>query len=113
MNYFIIPGIAKPDVKPKSLIFYSEKRILEAVLRYFNVDKAYLCIKSKATEICFKRQVAMYFLSKHTDYTYRGIARMFRLTDHSTVICAIETVKDRMDTDERVENMIKEIEENI
>lgn len=113
MNYFVIPGIVKPDSKPKSLVFYSEKRILEAVLRYFNVDKAYLCIKSKATDICFKRQITMYFLAKHTNYTYRAIARIFRLTDHSTVICGIKTVNDEMDTDERVKNMIKEIEENI
>jgi len=113
MNYFVIPGIIKPEVKPKSLSFFSEERILTAVMRYFDIDKNYLLQKSKSVEVCSKRQIVMYFLEKHTNYSLSRIAKMFNQFDHISVICARKSVNNMMDTDERAKNMIKEIEENI
>lgn len=112
MNYFVIPGIERPIQKPKSLVYYSQKRIVGSVLRYFDIEFSDIKNKTKATEICFKRQIAMYLLSKHTDYTFRAIARVFGMRDHSTVFCACKNVEDKMYVDERIAAQIKEIQEN-
>jgi len=113
MNYFVIPGIEKPKMKPKSISFFSEKRILSSVTRYFDVDFNDLKIKSKETSICMKRQIAMYLLFTYANYaSIRAISRVFDMNDHSTVVRACQSVKDAMDTDERVKNQIKEMVEN-
>lgn len=83
--------------------------IQKYVANYFNVTVDLLKAKTRKREIVVARQVAMYLTKEFTNMSLKSIGYNFGNRDHSTVIHAISTVNDMMDTDTQFYNMMQEL----
>ena len=75
--------------------------IQKYVSNYFDVTIELLKAKTRKREIVVARQVAMYLAKEFTNMSLKAIGYHFGNRDHSTVIHAISTVNDMMDTDQQ------------
>ena len=69
--------------------------------------------KARRKEIVIARQVAMYFSKNFTTNSLKSIGFHFGGRDHSTVIHAVQSVNDMIDTDSVFKNNIEEINKRI
>ena len=72
--------------------------ILEAVARYYQVDKEQIVIGRKTKDLVRPRQVAMYLCETLTSLSYPTIAALLN-RDHSSVLHGAKMIKARMETD--------------
>ncbi|MEX0884396.1 MAG: helix-turn-helix domain-containing protein, partial [Cyclobacteriaceae bacterium] len=64
--------------------------------------------KTRKKEIVIARQVAMYFSKEFTNHSLKSIGYHFGGRDHSTVIHAVQSVNDLMETDSVFKNAVLE-----
>jgi chromosomal replication initiator protein len=87
--------------------------IQKYVSNYFGVSIELLKAKTRKREIVVARQVAMYLAKEYTNMSLKSIGFHFGNRDHSTVIHAISTVNDMMDTDAKfliqMEDILKKV----
>lgn len=76
---------------------------------YFDIKVEDLKAKTRKKEIVTARQVAMYFAKEFTNHSLKSIGYHFGGRDHSTVIHAVQTVNDLMDTDTAFRNAVNEL----
>ena len=69
--------------------------------------------KSKKREIVQARQLAMYFAKKFTKCSLAMIGQQCGGKDHATVIHALKTVANLLETDKQFRTLATEIEKNI
>lgn len=79
------------------------------VSNYFNIPVDLLKAKTRKREIVEARQIAMFLAKKFTDMSLKSIGQHFGNRDHSTVIHALTTVNDMMDTNRKFNATIQEI----
>ena len=87
--------------------------IQEIVSKFFNISIEQMKDKARKKEIVIARQVAMYFSKDFTNNSLKSIGFHFGGRDHSTVIHAVQSVNDMIDTDSIFRNNIKEINKRI
>ena len=83
--------------------------IQKTVSEYFNVPTDELKAKTRKKEIVIARQLAMYFTKDYTNHSLKSIGSHFGGRDHSTVIHALQSVSDMIDTDARFRSSVKEL----
>ncbi|WP_337042217.1 chromosomal replication initiator protein DnaA [Emticicia sp. 17c] len=83
--------------------------IIEAVTEHYKVRIPDLKGKSRLREIVLPRQVAMYLAKELTNLSLKSIGYHFGGRDHSTVIHAIQTVNDLMDTDKEISGAVSKL----
>ncbi|RYU91768.1 chromosomal replication initiator protein DnaA [Emticicia agri] len=83
--------------------------IIEAVTEHFKVRIPDLKGKSRLREIVLPRQIAMYLAKELTNLSLKSIGYHFGGRDHSTVIHAIQTVNDLMDTDKDISSAVNKL----
>ncbi|NVJ85933.1 MAG: chromosomal replication initiator protein DnaA [Algoriphagus sp.] len=83
--------------------------IQKTVAEYFGIELDDLKAKTRKKEIVIARQVAMYFSKEFTNHSLKSIGYHFGGRDHSTVIHALTTVNDMMDTDTNFKNSVNEL----
>ena len=88
------------------------KYIQETVSKYFNISIEDMKDKARKKEIV-ARQVAMYFSKDFTNNSLKSIGFHFGGRDHSTVIHAVQSVNDMIDTDSIFKKNIDEINRRI
>jgi chromosomal replication initiator protein len=90
------------------------EKIQRSVSAYFAVTIDALKDKTRKKEVATARQVAMYFAKEYTDYSLKQIGQYFGGRDHSTVIHAVQSVHNLIDTDESfkrtVDNLKKQLQ---
>ncbi len=89
------------------------KYIQEIVSNYFNISIEEMKDKARNKEIVIARQVAMYFSKDYTNNSLKSIGFHFGGRDHSTVIHAVQSVNDMIDTDSIFKKNIQEINKRI
>tara|TARA_B100001123_G_scaffold326111_1_gene366700 strand:- start:987 stop:1886 length:900 start_codon:yes stop_codon:yes gene_type:complete len=87
--------------------------IQEIVSKFFNISIEQMKDKARRKEIVIARQVAMYFSKDFTNNSLKSIGFHFGGRDHSTVIHAVRSVNDMIDTDSIFKNNIEEINKRI
>jgi len=87
--------------------------IQKTVSEYFGVKTEDLKAKTRKKEIVVARQVAMYFSKEYTNHSLKGIGYHFGGRDHSTVIHAVQTVNDLMETDARFKTSVTELKKKL
>ena len=87
--------------------------IQEIVSKFFNISIAEMKDKARNKEIVIARQVAMYFSKDFTNNSLKSIGFHFGGRDHSTVIHAVQSVNDMIDTDNIFRKNIEEINRRI
>lgn len=98
----------------KSIVNDQEKElsvdnILDVVTLHFDVDLLTLQGKCRKKENVFPRQVAMYMLKELTNLPLKSIGYHFGGRDHSTVIHAVQSISEAMETDKIVEKTVKKL----
>lgn len=87
--------------------------IQEVVCDYFNLSREMLLSKSRKREIALPRQLAMYFAKEMTNATFSKIGEEMGGKDHSTVMYAVETIRDTSKIDKEIKKYVKELTERI
>lgn len=83
--------------------------IQKFVANYFGTSIEDMKGKTRKREIVVPRQVSMFLAKEHTNMSLKAIGYHFGNRDHSTVIHAIKTVNDMMDTDQKFYGMMQDI----
>ncbi len=87
-------------------------RVQKLVCEYFGIDQHRLHEKTKKREIVQVRQLAMY-LCRELDYTHKAIGLQFGGRDHSTVVHAIKSVNNLIETDNNYRNRFADIRRKV
>ncbi|HMQ00298.1 MAG TPA: chromosomal replication initiator protein DnaA [Cyclobacteriaceae bacterium] len=87
--------------------------IQKTVADYFKVDVELLKAKVKKREIVVPRQVAIYLCKRYTQLTLAVIGQNFGGRDHSTIIHALQSVEDMMETDSTFKSQVDDLNKKI
>jgi chromosomal replication initiator protein len=87
--------------------------IQKTVADYFKLDVESLKAKVKKREIVVPRQVAIYLCKRYTQLTLSVIGQNFGGRDHSTIIHALQSVEDMMETDAGFKAQVDELNKKI
>ena len=98
----------------KSIVNDQEKElsvdnILDVVTHHFDVDLETLQGKCRKKENVFPRQVAMYMLKELTNLPLKSIGYHFGGRDHSTVIHAVQSISEAIESDKTVEKTVRKL----
>ena len=83
-----------------------QKRIAE----HFDLRMADMTSKRRPENIAFPRQIAMFLSRQLTQLSLGAIGEAFGGRDHGTVLHACRAVKDRMETDSQVSQVVQRLE---
>lgn len=97
------------DIDTEVGIDYIQKTVSE----YFKVKLEELKDKTRKKEIVIARQVSMFFAKEYTNLSLKSIGYHFGGRDHSTVIHAVQSVNDMMETDSRFKSGVEEIRKKL
>ncbi len=103
---------ALDGIIPATSEIVSNELVLDAVSKYFDVDKNELLSKRRTKEVAYVRQIAMYLCSELVDSTLTNVGHFFG-RDHTTVMYAINKVKDELKINYDLKNTITDISNNI
>lgn len=106
-NRYVIHLKVSPTTK-----FTADEIIVYICIKY-NIQREVLESKLRKREVVVARQICCYFLQKRCKLPLKTIGRLFGGRDHSTVIYAINTINDLMDTQKAFKQEIKELDEEI
>jgi len=112
----IEPQMAKrvlKDMIQESHTTISIEQIQNYVCDYFGIDTNKVREKTRKQEIVEARQIAMYLAKQFTDSSLKTIGLHFGGRDHSTVIHAISTVEERMQTTPKHKRIVDELHQKI
>lgn len=87
----------------------SVENILDAVTNHFDVNLDTLKGKCRKKENVFPRQVAMFMLKELTNLPLKSIGYHFGGRDHSTVIHAVQSISEAIESDKSVEKTVKKL----
>ena len=89
------------------------EQIQKVVCEVMDVNIDLLKEKTRKREAVQARQISMHFIKQYTKTSLASIGKIFGGRDHSTVIHAVQTVKDLMETDPKFRAKVQEIEKII
>jgi len=101
------------DMVKESVTQISIEAIQNHVCEYFDIDTNKVREKTRKQEIVEARQLAMYLSKKFTKSSLKTIGLHFGGRDHSTVIHAISTVDNRLNTDPKYKHILNNLEQKI
>ena len=87
--------------------------IQNTIANFYKITKDEMKDKIRKKEIVIARQVAMYFSKDYTNNSLKSIGFHFGGRDHSTVIHAVQSVNDMIDTDIIFKKSINEINKRL
>ena len=87
--------------------------IQKTVAAHYSIALEDLKSKSRKRELVTARQIAMFFAKKYTNHSLKSIGYYFGGRDHSTVIHALQTVNNMLDTEPHFKLSFKELQRKI
>lgn len=112
ISYMALP-ILRTKYRFPSSMSVQGNLIETLVAEHYGVTIEQMVCKKRYSEFVRPRHVAMWLLRKYTKHSLKNIARMFGRKDHSSVIHAVSTIYDQMDTDPRLREDIRVLEMKI
>jgi chromosomal replication initiator protein len=102
MNYMIMPGIKKAKIgfktMPKKKVLKYIDNVIANTCEQFNISMDQIKSKSRKNEIVIPRLLTMHILRSNTLLTLDEIGIAFN-RDHTTVISAIRSTNNMLETD--------------
>jgi chromosomal replication initiator protein len=86
------------------------QQIFDAVTKYYNVKMSDLQSKKRHKSIAFPRQVCMYLARRHTRYSLEEIGGYFGGRDHTTVLHAVRTIDEDVNSDREIAHQLTLLE---
>jgi chromosomal replication initiator protein len=87
--------------------------IQKKVAEHYDIRLADMTSKRRPENIAFPRQIAMYLARQMTEHSLNAIGEAFGGRDHGTVLHACRLVKDRMEIDANVRQVVHYLEKQL
>lgn len=91
----------------------TQTEIIKEVSKYYGITLHVMRTSSRKAEIIKAKHIAMYMLRLLNGYTFQQIADIFWINNHSSVISAIKSVNNQMDTNYDYKSEIEELYKRI
>jgi chromosomal replication initiator protein len=89
------------------------ENIQEMVAEHYAMPLDRILSRSRARDVVVARQLSMFLSKKMTKETYKHIGTCFGGKDHTTVMYAIKTIKNLLDTDDEFHSEVQALEKRI
>ena len=98
--------ILKDFISPDETLVITADYIIQIVAEHFHLDKEALLSEKKTKNIAVPRQICMYLCSELTNHTQSEIAEKLNRKNHTTIIHAVNKIKNDMNVDKELEETI-------
>lgn len=102
--------ISLTNSEPSNLRRLDSKLILDAVCDFYNLPLKLIRGGQRDKPISLPRQILMYLLKQNTGMTYEEIAAFLERKDHTTIIHGFKKIRSLLETDQKVQNEIKQLQ---
>jgi chromosomal replication initiator protein len=109
----IIEGLLREILHEEGRMTISIEVIQKKVAEHFDIRLADMTSKRRPENIAFPRQIAMYLSRQMTESSLNTIGEAFGGRDHGTVLHACRLVKDRMEVDSNVRQVVHYLEKQL
>ena len=113
VNIDFVNETLKDTISTQKIKVITIDLIQEVVAHQYSTTISDLKAKTRAQNIAFPRQVAMYLSRSMTDTSLKKIGDAFGGRDHATVLHAIEKIDEMRSTDTKLDRFIKEMIQQI
>ena len=113
VNIDFVNDTLKDTISSQKIKVITIDLIQEVVAHQYSINISDLKAKTRAQNIAFPRQVAMYLSRSMTDTSLKKIGEAFGGRDHATVLHAIEKIDEMRSSDTKLDRFIKEMIQQI
>ena len=109
----VVEGLLREILHEEGRFSISIEVIQKKVAEHFDIRLADMTSKRRPENIAFPRQIAMYLSRQMTESSLNTIGEAYGGRDHGTVMHACRLVKDRMEVDANVRQVVHYIEKQL
>ena len=109
----VVEGLLREVLHEEGRFTISIDTIQKKVAEHFDLRLADMTSKRRPEHIAFPRQIAMYLSRQLTESSLNTIGEAFGGRDHGTVLHACRLVKDRMEIDSSVRQVVSYLEKQL
>jgi chromosomal replication initiator protein len=113
MTIEMVESLLRETLHEEGRFTVSIEVIQKKVAEHFDIRLADMTSKRRPENIAFPRQIAMYFSRQLTDSSLNAIGEAFGGRDHGTVLHACRLVKNRMEVDANVRQVVHYLEKQL
>lgn len=113
LNIEVVESLLREILHEEGRFTVSIEAIQKKVAEHFDIRLADMTSKRRPENIAFPRQIAMYFSRQLTDSSLNAIGEAFGGRDHGTVLHACRLVKNRMEVDANVRQVVHYLEKQL
>lgn len=109
----VVENLLREILHEEGRLTISIEVIQKKVAEHFDIRLADMTSKRRPENIAFPRQIAMYLSRQMTESSLNAIGEAFGGRDHGTVLHACRLVKDRMEVDANVRQVVHYLEKQL
>ena len=109
----VVEGLLREILHEEGRMTISIEAIQKKVAEHYDIRLADMTSKRRPENIAFPRQIAMYLSRALTESSLNTIGETFGGRDHGTVLHACRLVKDRMEVDSNVRQIVHYLEKQL
>jgi chromosomal replication initiator protein len=113
LNPEVVEGLLREVLHEEGRFTINMEVIQKKVAEHFDIRLADMTSKRRPENIAFPRQIAMYLSRQLTENSLSAIGEAFGGRDHGTVLHACRLVKDRMEVDANVRQVVNYLEKQL
>ncbi len=113
LNIEVVEGLLREILHEEGRYSISIEVIQKKVAEHFDIRLADMTSKRRPENIAFPRQIAMYLSRQMTESSLNTIGEAYGGRDHGTVLHACRLVKDRMEVDANVRQVVHYLEKQL
>jgi len=113
LNVETVEGLLREILHEEGRFSISIEVIQKKVAEHFDIRLADMTSKRRPENIAFPRQIAMFLARQMTESSLASIGEAFGGRDHGTVLHACRLVKDRMEVDANVRQVVHYLEKHL
>jgi chromosomal replication initiator protein len=113
MSIEMVESLLRETLHEEGRFTVSIEAIQKKVAEHFDIRLADMTSKRRPENIAFPRQIAMYFSRQLTESSLNAIGEAFGGRDHGTVLHACRLVKNRMEVDANVRQVVHYLEKQL
>jgi chromosomal replication initiator protein len=109
----VVEGLLREVLHEEGRYSISIEHIQKRVAEHFDIRLADMTSRRRPENIAFPRQIAMFLARQMTESSLNTIGEAFGGRDHGTVLHACRLVKDRMEVDAHVRQVVSYLEKQL
>ena len=113
LNVEVVEGLLREILHEEGRYSVNIEVIQKRVAEHYDIRLADMTSKRRPENIAFPRQVAMFLSRQMTESSLSAIGEAFGGRDHGTVLHACRLVKDRMEVDANVRQVVSYLEKQL